>query len=38
MFFMKLVVKKNDKVKLDIILKTNEEYILVTNIWMYNIF
>ena len=31
MFFKKLVDKKNDKVKLDIIPKTNEEYISVTN-------
>ena len=30
MFFKKLVVKKNDKVKFDIIPKTNEEYISVT--------
>ena len=30
MFFKKLVDKKNDKVKLDIIPKTNEEYISVT--------
>ena len=31
MFFKKLVDKKNDKVKFDIIPKTNEEYISVTN-------
>ena len=30
MFFIKLVDKKNDKVKSDIIPKTNEEYISVT--------
>ena len=30
MFFKKLVDKKNDKVKFDIIPKTNEEYISVT--------
>ena len=30
MFFKKLVDKKNDKVKFDNILKTNEEYISVT--------
>ena len=30
MFFKKLVIKKNDKVKFDIIPKTNEEYISVT--------
>ena len=30
MFFKKLVDKKNDKVKSDIIPKTNEEYISVT--------
>ena len=30
MFFKKLVNKKNYKVKLDNILKTNEEYISVT--------
>ena len=30
MFFKKLVDKKNDKIKFDIILKTNEEYISVT--------
>ena len=30
MFFKKLVVKKNDKVKFKIIPKTNEEYISVT--------
>ena len=30
MFFKKLVEKKNDKVKFDIIPKTNEEYISVT--------
>ena len=30
MFFKKLVDKKNDKIKFDIIPKTNEEYILVT--------
>ena len=30
MFFKKLVDKKNDKVKVDIIPKTNEEYISVT--------
>ena len=30
MFFIKLVDKKNDKVKFDIIPKTNEEYISVT--------
>ena len=30
MFFKELVDKKNDKVKLDIIPKTNEEYISVT--------
>ena len=32
MFFKKLVGKKNDKVKFDIIPKTNEEYISVTNV------
>ena len=31
MFFKKLVDKKNDKVKFDIIPKTNEEYISVTH-------
>ena len=31
MFFRKLIGKKNDKVKFDIIPKTNEEYISVTN-------
>ena len=30
MFFKKLLNKKNDKVKFDIIPKTNEEYISVT--------
>ena len=30
MFFKKLVVKKNDKVKIDITPKTKEEYISVT--------
>ena len=30
MFFKKLVDKKNDKVKFDIIRKTNEEYIPVS--------
>ena len=30
-FFKRLVDKKNDKVKFDIILKTNEEYISVTH-------
>ena len=30
MFFKKLVDKKNDKVKFDIVHKTNEEYISVT--------
>ena len=30
MFFKKLVDKKNDKIKFDIIPKTNEEYISVT--------
>ena len=30
MFFKKLVDKKNDKVKFDIIPKTNEEYISMT--------
>ena len=36
LFFKKLVDKMNDKVKFDIIPKTNEEYITVT-IWMYKV-
>ena len=35
MFFKKMIDKKNDKVKFDIIPKTIEEYIYISNLWLY---